>query len=445
MQELKKPDLERALCGRILNCQDKEGFRVCDKLVSPDDFSDSACSSLWLAFRKADGDGQPFAPGVILNYIKLSGGTVTGADLSRMTYDGEDNVVPYAAEVSTLASKRRLIERMDDLYRRIAIDDESVTGITTELRNIADSESPGGRKVVVWGQVLMDVLHHAEKLMAGHTDETTSSGFEYVDSHGGLRPGDLNVLAGRTSNGKTSLAMCMAMNAAKSGAPVMVYSLEMTIEDLGYRMSALESKLPAARIERDALEQEEFSRLYESLTDRVTSDAPVYFDESRSSDFTRLCESIRGNARDLGVKVVVIDYLQLIQNKNGYRRAESVGDAANRLKALAVETRTCIILLSQLARAPQGGSSQPHMNELKESGDIENAADNVWLVWRAELTGESYPAPFTDVSTGGTALVFNPKSRKGPVGSFVLGFDAGCTKFYDIDRRRYNTADETPF
>jgi replicative DNA helicase len=104
-----------------------------------------------------------------------------------------------------------------------------------------------------------------------------------------------------------------------------------------------------------------------------------------------------------------------------------------RLKNLAVELGITIIALSQLARANPGGNNKPLMSQLKEAGEIENSADNVYLVYRAELYGETYPDDWATYSTAGTALVFHTKARSGAIGDFIIGFQPECVRYFDMD------------
>lgn len=434
MDNLVNTAIERDLVGQIASRALTTEFRLCDRVVTPDDFTDPACTVAWRAFRTCEQQGNPTTLTNTINAARLNGDDPAKllADLMAMDTDNVADVVLYAAEVATLAAKRRLMRDLRNIAHQIGAHDYSIDDALSDLRTAIDNQHPQGPRTMTWSQLSVRVMKHAEDLMNGREDETLRCGISYIDSHGGLRPGDLNIIAGRTSNGKTALALTIVLNAAMLGTTSLVFSLEMSLDDISYRLAAMISGIPGNRIERTPLDQQEFNTLFTAINTAPAAGAPLLFDDRRSSDFNTVTATIRSAVRDSGVRLVVIDYLQLLRG-SGERRAEAVGQMANQLKALAVETGVCIILLSQLARPEKGKTSMPRLNELKESGDIENAADNVWMVYRAELYNERYPDPFSDTSTEGTVMVDNPKSRKGAVGRFMMGFDPPTTRFFDRD------------
>ena len=161
----------------------------------------------------------------------------------------------------------------------------------------------------------------------------------------------------------------------------------------------------------------------------------IYFDKKRSTDAEVLESNIKAMVAQLGVQVVVIDYLQLLRGKER-ERMQQIGGIAHRLEALSKQLGITIILLSQLRRnAPNDPT--PKLEELKESGDIADASDSIYLVYRPERHGVDLRFPdmsqqWSNYSTKGTALLICAKNRQGAMnGEELLGFDASTTRFYE--------------
>lgn len=258
------------------------------------------------------------------------------------------------------------------------------------------------------------------------------TGFATIDQRGGLQPSDLFVIAADSSQGKSSLALNMAENAAKSGYPCAYYSMEMTADQLFARILATETGLPSNVLNTRPLTDEQLSR-YQSASASV-SQLPLFFDERSTSSLDGILSSIRTMVFRHHIKVAIVDYLQILNvNMKNVNKEQAMADAARRFKNLAKELGICIVLLSQLNR--DRDNPQPSMARLRDSGQIAEAADVVLLIYRPEVYGSryKYPDELSKVSTEGTAMLHVCKGRNVGTFRFVVGFNASLTKFYQLD------------
>ena len=445
-------DLERELIGIFLLGHKDSRFDLCRRVLSPDDFSLPVCAAAWRAFCEVYDHAQPINGVTTMLWAKNCGIDLT-PDFFDIKPEGVDgDLTAYALEIHTLASKRRLTTMLQEVAENITEPEYSVEDAATAMLKAIDRESRiADTDIEAWKNLYVSVLQHAERMMNGNEPEGIYCGLHGFDEHGGLLPGNLDIIAGRTSQGKSSLSLSIALGAAVRGTPVAIYSIEMPTQDLAYRLSAMISGISASTIERTPLSAEEFNVLYTSLQPRLIAEAPIYFDKHKTSNVDRIMQSIRRMVGEVGIKVAIIDYAQLLTSRGRDEQRTLIGKAANSLKALAVELGISIILLSQLARPPRGGNNVPRLTELKESGELENAADNVYLVYRPEIYNESYPdmsQNWSNYDTHNTALIIRAKARKGPVGEFMMGFDGKLTKFYDREQYDISHAqhdDNTPF
>ena len=442
-ERLYNVDLEKELCAIFLQGGRDRDFPTCRKIVDAEDFSDSVCRKLWVAFCDLYDMCWPINH-VNVHTIAKQKQYDLGEWWKLQSESAFGNIISYSIELHTLASKRRLLVKMQSIAQKIDQHEYGIDDIGSDIIKAIETEKDTALGTIKWQTLNMDVLKHAEKLLANEEEQLgILVGFRYFDARGGLRTGDLDVIAGATSAGKTSLAMSLALGAALRKTPVVIYSIEMSPRDIAFRISSMISGIPAREIERTRLTQQEFDKLYTSLQPRLIAEAPIYFDAARTNNIDRIMMSIRNMVADFGVKVAVVDYAQLLSGKGGERRIV-IGNAANALKAMAIELDVVIILLSQLARKPKGSNNLPSLNELKESGELENAADNVYLVYRAEVFHEQYPSNLSHdwsvYDTKGTALIIHAKARNGSIGEFLLGFNGELTKFYD--REMYDRCDD---
>ncbi len=287
------------------------------------------------------------------------------------------------------------------------------------------------REFVPLEAMLHDSFEMIEKL-SNRKEHVTGvpSGFVDLDNYtSGFQPSDLVIIAGRTSMGKTSFALNVAMNAAiKAKVPAGIFSLEMSKEQLVQRVLCAEARVDASKLRTGYLSESDWPKL--TTAAGVLAEAPIYIDDTPSLSVLE----IRAKARRLkarhNVGLIIVDYLQLVRGTTtrGDNRQQEVSEISRSLKALAREVSVPVIALSQLSRAPEARTDKkPMLSDLRESGAIEQDADLVMFVYR-----EEYYKPTEE--NQGVAEIIIGKQRNGPTGTVKLAFLNRFTRFENLER-----------
>lgn len=255
----------------------------------------------------------------------------------------------------------------------------------------------------------------------------------------GLQRGEMIVIAARPSMGKTSLAMNIAEHVAlQVGEPVGVFSLEMTAEALVMRLLCSQARLNQHRLRDGSMEEHDFERIA-AAADRL-SRARLYIDDTAGLDILQLRARARRMKDRHGIKLFVIDYLQLVQSSTHRRgdanRAQELGEISSGVKSLAKELDVPVIVLSQLNRdLERDRTRKPRLSDLRESGAIEQDADVVGLLYRANPKNPREPASSDEDDEAIASSDVIPvnlliaKQRNGPTGDVHLNFEKSCTRF----------------
>ena len=259
------------------------------------------------------------------------------------------------------------------------------------------------------------------------------TGFDKIDDMtSGLQNSDLIIVAGRPSMGKTALALNVAQHAAlETQIPVAIFSLEMSKEQLAFRMLASEARVDSQRMRKGFLGETDWPKLT-AAAGRL-SEAPLFIDDTPAITVLEMkAKSRRLKAeRDLGL--IVVDYIQLMRSSgNTNSREQEISEISRSLKALAKELKVPVIALSQLNRQVEtrpGGNKRPQMSDLRESGAIEQDADVIIFIYRDEVYNKSDDNP-----EKGTAEIFIGKQRNGPTGPVKLAFLDRFTTFENLAR-----------
>lgn len=291
-----------------------------------------------------------------------------------------------------------------------------------------------------------EVYNQIKSNMETNNSMGTPTGFHQIDEKGGLLPSDLVLIAAESSQGKTSLAGSITVFAAKSGAKIAFYSLEMTGRQLMNRFASMESGIPAMRIRNEKLDDWEFDKVGIALGELARLN--IFFDERSTSSIDSIITSIRSLKLKKNIDGVVIDYLQIL-TIGKREREEQLAEAARRLKNLAKELDIWIIALSQLNRdrGKDKDNPEPTVSRLRGSGQINEAADMTILIYRPEYYKKSYSGEFVNVNTQGTALIDVAKGRNVGPFKFIVGFDKNTTKFYELANvpQGVQSYDDNPF
>jgi len=276
----------------------------------------------------------------------------------------------------------------------------------------------------------LDMLHQSQGQLTG-----VSTGYNDLDRMtAGLQPGELVIVAGRPSMGKTTLALNMAENAAIAGGKaVAVFSMEMSREQLSMRMISSLGRVDQSHLRTGLFGDEDWARINGAIAQMKT--APLYIDDSGALTPTEVRARARRLARDTrgGLGLIVVDYLQLMQVPGTKEnRATEISEISRSLKALAKELKVPVVALSQLNRSvEQRTDKKPVMSDLRESGAIEQDADLIMLIYREEVYEPDTPRK-------GIADIIIAKQRNGPTGEVHLTFLGKYTRFENLATGDYD-------
>ncbi len=265
----------------------------------------------------------------------------------------------------------------------------------------------------------IDLLHQTGGDITG-----IPSGFSEFDKlTAGLQPGDLIVVAGRPSMGKTTFAVNIAENAAIGAkVPTAIFSMEMPSQQLAFRLISSLGRVDQSHLRSGKFPDEDWSRINTAV--QLMSEAPIFIDDSPSLTPTEIRARARRLKRESKLGLIVIDYLQLMQVQGTTEnRATEISEISRSLKALAKELELPVIALSQLNRSvEQRTDKRPVMSDLRESGAIEQDADLIIFIYREEVYKPDTPRK-------GVADISIAKQRNGPIGDFPLTFVGRFTRF----------------
>jgi len=271
----------------------------------------------------------------------------------------------------------------------------------------------------------IEKLHQQKGAITG-----VPSGFADLDDlTTGFQPSDLIVIAARPSMGKTSFVLNIAQHVAThSPRTVGFFSLEMSKDQLFMRLLTSEARIDAHRFRTGMLSEKDYGRLSQALG--VLAEARVFIDDSASIGVLEMRAKARRLKAEHGLDLLIIDYLQLMQGRGRFEsRQQEVSAISRSLKGLAKELQVPVIALSQLSRAPEGrGDHKPQLSDLRESGAIEQDADVVLFIYRAEV----YDKDQTKPEEQGIADIIIGKQRNGPIGSVKLTFLNQYTRFENL-------------
>lgn len=264
-----------------------------------------------------------------------------------------------------------------------------------------------------------------------------SSGFDDLDKiTGGWEPGDYVILAGRPSMGKTALALAIAERTSEKN-PVGIFSLEMSARALGDRLLTAKSGVHFGRYRKDKLAEEEYRRIL--AAHQQLAQLPIEISDLSAIDILALKQLARRHTKSGQTYVLIVDYLQLLHCDRRENRQQEITFISGHLKALAKELGCILIVLSQLSRQVElrGGNHRPQLADLRESGAIEQDADEVLFVYRPEYYGIKEKKHKNGETTDlrGLAEIIIAKNRNGKTGECWLVFDKEYARFRELSFR----------
>lgn len=425
-------EAEQAVLGACIISP--EGFyRISDE-VSERDFFRTDHKLIYRAIEACLEKGSIADIVTLSDYLNSTGDLEKAGGMAYLGALAKDtpttaNMVAYARIVREKALLRELIsalqQSLDDAYnsgRRAA--GEIVDEAQSRIIALTDKRATGEPTIIKasLSRVVDDI---DERFNSGNTITGIKTGFDKFDEMtNGLQRSDLIVVGGRPSHGKTSFTMNIAEHVAiTEKIPVLVFSMEMSTDQLSQRSIAGLGRIPLRAVQTGRIEESDWSRITTALS--LLSNAEIYVDESPGIRPAQLRTKARKMKKQHDIGLIVVDYLQLMESTSQENRTNQVGEFSRVLKKIAKELDVPVIAISQLNRSLESrpkGQRRPAMSDIRESGAVEQDADVIVFVYRDEVYDEDSPDK-------GTAEIIIGKQRNGPTGVCRLTFLGQYTKF----------------
>ena len=437
-------DLEEAVLGAMLI--DEKGVNEVIDILSPEVFYKKSHQLIFESIQRLFRESEPIDLLTVSadlkknNNFEIVGGDFYLIGLSQKV-SSSAHIEYHSRIIQQKFIQRKLITISNEIISKSYNESTDVMDLLDEaeskLYDIAQNNIKGSsetaQNLVIQAKNRIEEIGNREGSLSG-----ISTGFEKLDRlTSGWQPSDLIIIAARPGMGKTALALSMARNiSVQKKIPVAFFSLEMSSVQLITRLISAETGLSSDKLRTGKLAQHEWQQLNVKVSDLES--APLYIDDSAALTIFELRAKARRLASAHDIKLIVIDYLQLMNlgssNKAGNREQE-ISTISRNLKALAKELNIPVIALSQLSRAVEtrGGTKRPILSDLRESGAIEQDADIVSFLYRPEYYGITEWDDDMKTPSEGQGEFIVAKHRNGALDSIKLKFVANLGKFEDID------------
>ena len=423
---------EKAVLSAIL--LDNAAIREIAGQITADDFYVPAHRRLFGAMEELNDANQPVDLTTLSDYLKSRdlldsiGGPMVLAEIADYEATAA-NVVYYKDIVRDKSIKRRVIETATEIVNLGFDPAEPSEQLLDEAESkiFAVGQSQAASSLSPLSEAVLDAADHIDVLMSLSGELTgVPTGFAGFDKEtGGLQAGDLFVLAARPAMGKTALALNIARNAAIDyGKKIAIFSLEMTTRSLVLRLLSAEAEVDFSAFRSGLIAVEAHARLMSAAGS--ISDAKIFIDDSGAPSVLEIrAKSRRLHAREGGLDMVIVDYLQLAHgDRNTQSREQEISEISRGLKGLAKELDIPVIALSQLNRGPETRKEdkRPMLADLRESGAIEQDADVIGFIYRDVVYNRE--TEYEDL-----AELIIAKQRNGPTGVVKLKFEGRYARF----------------
>ncbi|MEZ2721753.1 replicative DNA helicase [Paenalcaligenes hominis] len=429
-------EAEQSVLGGLL--LDNGAWDSIADIITDDDFYRFDHRLIWQHITRLIGLARPADVVTVFESLETAGKAEESGGLAYLNALAHNtpsaaNIRRYAEIVRERSMLRKLVTVADEISsaafdpkgkeaRQILDDAEA------RVFQIAQEGAKGNKGFQDIQPLLAQVVERIDELYHREGDSEITgvpTGFVDLDRMtSGLQPGDLIIVAGRPSMGKTSLSMNIGEHIAiEQGLPVAVFSMEMGAVQLAMRMVGSVGLLDQHRMRTGKLTDEDWPRLTHAV--KKVQEAQIYIDESPGLTAMEVRARARRLARQCGqLGLIIIDYLQLMSGSSGSEnRATEISEISRALKGLARELNCPLIALSQLNRSlEQRPNKRPVMSDLRESGAIEQDADLILFIYRDEVYNPDSPDK-------GTAELIIGKQRNGPIGTVRVAFQGSSTRF----------------
>jgi replicative DNA helicase len=451
-QQPENTEAEQALLGAILI--NNAAYGRVTEFLSAEHFGNAVHGRIYAAIGKLLERGQIANPITLKNLFDQDAALIEigGAQyLARLAASAVTivNAEHYGRTIHDLHFRRELITIGQDVVTDAFshdLDDPAVEQIERAEQRLFELAETGRSGVSRLQAVsIASALQRAEAAYKGEGVGLLSGLRDLDNKLGGFRSANLIILAGRPSMGKSALAITIGLNVAKGGLPAVIFSLEMSRDEIEDRIFAGLAGISADRIRRGAVSARAFEDFIE--IERRLAALPLLIDDDSGTSVAQLRARARRLKRQKGLGLIIVDYLQLLRPSSRARpsdgRVQEVSDITRGLKAVAKELEVPVLACAQLSRGvEQREDKRPMLADLRESGSIEQDADVVMFIFREEYyLGRRDPASLTEkeaellATTRNKAEVIIAKNRSGPIARVGLFFDATLTRFANLDPR----------
>ena len=429
-------EAEQLVIGCML--MDKEAISAASEIIHSDDFYGRQYGAMFEAIMELYNEGKPTDLVAVQEQLKTK--DVPPESYSISAFRELLNMVPtsvniryYANLVYEKALLRRLIRINEEIANDCYMEKEDVNTIleSTEKRIFGLLETRATSDYVPIRDVVINVVNKIEIASRNHSMVTgLSTGYTDLDRQtSGMQPSDLILIAARPSMGKTAFVLNVVEHVAvKKGLPCMVFSLEMSKEQLVNRMLSMESNVDSQKLRTGTLTDSDWDAVVEGIG--TIGSSKLIIDDTPGISIAEMRSKCRKYKLEHDLKLIIIDYLQLMSGsgKGSDSRQQEISDISRSLKALARELSVPVIALSQLSRAvEQRPDHRPMLSDLRESGAIEQDADVVMFIYRDDYYNH-------DSEMKGISEIIIAKQRNGPIGTVNLVWLPQYTKFANMEK-----------
>lgn len=426
-------EAEKSVLGSMMI--DKNVIAQAVEILSAEDFYRDAHKYIFKSIVEMYQRDEPIDEITLLEHLKSTDRLEKSGGISYITEIGSSvlttaNVKSYIKIVEDKATLRKLIDsstkiiescynNQDDVEKVIDVAEQKIFDLA-ERKSSSDFEP------------LSDILERGfeqiETLFNNKGEVTgVGSGFKDLDDlTSGFQKGDMILIAARPSMGKTTFALNIAEHAAlREGKSVVIFSLEMSKEQLAYKLLCSEANVDMLKLRTGNLEDKDWENI--ARASGPLSSAKIYIDDTAGVSIMEMRSKCRRLKIEYGIDLILIDYLQLMSGSGEESRQQEVSEISRNIKAIAKEMQCPVIALSQLSRAPeQRADHRPMLSDLRESGSIEQDADLVMFLYRDEYYNK-------ETEEKNVAECIIAKQRNGPVGNVKLAWIGQFSKFGNLE------------
>lgn len=421
----KNVELEQTLVSQAM--QSREAFGEASEIVPHEDrFSHAGCRTIWRALRELNAKGEPWDLPLLAAYLGRThqladaGGYAAITDIFSKSLT-TTQAAHYAVKVNDLWQLRAMVLIGQDMARDAA---EMSGGTAEEIRAKYEQQLFGlaenglTAKAITSKELSEEVEERMQRIMNGEK-AGFATGFIDIDNvFNGMTPKSVTLLAGRPGGGKTKLAVNVAQYLAEQGTRIAFYSLEMANVELGLRVATAISGIDSHLMLHNRLTREQWQSML--AANSVLAKYPIYWQDKPGLRPTELIASLRRMKRRHGIQLAIVDHILLMQpdQRMGRSRNDEVGDISRMVKLAAKEIDIPILALCQMNRGIEGRNDAPRLSDLRDSGNLEQDADNVIFLHKPK-----------EEAQGDIVDIYIAKQRNGPTGKCSLFDRKGVFRF----------------